>query len=274
VKPWVFLLWVLGCSSKAENVEMCPEGQAMDAAGVCQDVAGGAASDGDGGDDGPSDDGPSDDGPSDDGPSDGGAADDSGTADDSGASSVISTHGLERLQLVFPEAAGQILAPIPPSLNTENDVEYGNDELGRVVNGSGETLGFARHIFTPVFCVAGVCEAIQFMMVFSEDDQPQAVYHPDDLEHRLMKYFDGFYEPFSTEDMALLNGVFVAPPAVYGPVETVEEMVDGAHGTAPTLPAFEPVTVRGAVFTVWYIIRYGQRTQALLGEMEVLDVLP
>jgi hypothetical protein len=252
---------------------MCPEGQAMDAAGVCQDVAGGVASDEDGSDGGSSDGGSSDGGSSDGGSSDGGSSD-GGVVDDSGVSSTLSTDGLERLQWVFPEAAGQILAPIPPSLNTENDVEYGNDELGRVVNDAGETLGFARHIFTPVFCVAGVCEAIQFTMVFSEDDQPQAVYHPDDLEHRLMKYFDGFYEPFSAEDMTLLNGLFVAPPVVYEPVETVEEMVEGTHGTAPTLSAFQPVTVRGAVFTVWYIIRYGQRTQALLGEMEVLDVLP
>jgi hypothetical protein len=263
VKQSVLFLWVLGCFLKTENVELCPEGQAMDAAGVCQDVADGGTPDEDGSDDGSGDDGSSDGGPS-----------DGANVDDSGTSTAISTDGVERLQLVFPEAVGQILAPIPPSLNTENDVEYGNDELGRVVNDSGETLGFARHIFTPVFCVAGVCEAIQFTMVFSEDDQPQAVYHPDDLEHRLMKYFDGFYEPFSAEDMTLLNGLFVAPPVVYEPVETVEEMVEGTHGTAPTLSAFQPVTVRGAVFTVWYIIRYGQRTQALLGEMEVLDVLP
>ena len=156
----VLLMWVLGCSTKPD-VETCPEGQAMDAAGICQDVADGGTPD-----DGASDDGASDDDPSDD-----------GEVDDSGTSLVPSTDGVERLQSVFPQAVGQILAPIPSSLNTENDIEHGNDELGRVVDSSGDTLGFARHIFTPVYCVAGVCEAIQFVMTFSADHQPHAVYH-------------------------------------------------------------------------------------------------
>jgi len=262
VRISVVLIWMMGCSSKTDTVETCPDGQAMDAAGLCQDVADGGAPDPDpetGSDDG---------GTTADDPADGGAVTDSGSAD------LLSTEGLARLQLVFPEAVGQVMAPIPAALNTENDIDHGNDELGRVVDGNGETLGFSRHIFTPVYCVAGVCEAIQFVMAFSADKQPQAVYHPDQVEHRLMKYFDGFYESFSEEDMALLNDVFVAPPAVYEPITNVEEMVEGTHGTAPTLPEFQPVTVRGAVFTVWYIIRYGQRTQELLGQLEERDVLP
>jgi len=187
---------------------------------------------------------------------------------------VISTEGLERLQRVFPTAVGQVMGSIPSALNTDHDIDSGNDEIGRVVDSSETTIGYARHIFTPVYCVAGVCEAIQFMMAFSADYQPLAVYHPDDFAHRLMKYFDGYYDPFDSEDMVLLNSVFVDPPEAYAPVENVEQMVEGTHGTAPTLPEFQPVTVRGAVFTVWYIIRYGQRTQVLLAEMEAGDALP
>ncbi len=232
----------------------------MDASGRCRDVAGGA----DDVDDGDDVDDASD-------PVDGGVGSDTSGPDTNPI--TINTDGLERLQRVFPAAVGQVITPIPAALNTDNDLENGNDELGRVVDASETTLGFARHIFTPVYCVAGVCEAIQFMMAFSAEYEPLAVYHPDDMQHRLMKYYDGLYEPFDAADMELLNSVFVDPPAVYEPVEEVEQMVEGTHGTAPTLPEFQPVTVRGSVFTVWYIIRYGQRTQVLLGEMEAADAL-
>jgi len=180
---------------------------------------------------------------------------------------TIDTTGIERLQLVFPGAVGHYPVAIPESQNTENDIFYGNDELSIVVEASGETIGFMRRIFTPVFCAAGVCEAIQFIMTFEPSGAQKSVYHPDDFKHLLLKYIDGYYLVFDEADMALLNGVFVSPPDEYAGVEDVEELVEGTHGTAPTLPEYQPVTVRGAVFTVWYIVRYGQQTSALMGTM-------
>lgn len=222
----------------------------MDAAGECLDVAGAGDSDPD-------------------------SDPEADPEEDSGEPTApLSTEGLARVQRVFPGAVGVRFGDIPDSLNSENDLEHGNTSLGRVLDTSGQTLGFVRHIFTPVYCVAGVCEAIQFVMAFAPEQHPRAVYHPDDFEHRLMKYFDGFYEPFSVDDWTLLNTVFADPPAAFASVETVEEMVEGTHGSAPTLPEFQPVTVRGAVFTVWYIIRYGQQTETLMNEMEAHSALP
>ena len=238
------------CSSK-EDEFACPDGQAMAATGECVNIAGSAeepASE-------PEPTTPPD-------------------VDSGDSSDALSTDGLDRIQSIFPTAVGIRNGEIPDQQNMANDVELGNTSVGRVLNEAGETLGFKRHVFTPVYCVAGVCEAIRFVMTFTPEYRPLAVYHPNDLEYRLMKYFDGYYEPFNEEDWALLNDVFSNPPDAYAPVESVEEMVDGTHGTAPTLPAFQPITVRGAVFTVWYIIRYGQQTQEILTELEALDALP
>ena len=64
--------------------------------------------------------------------------------------------------------------------------------------------------------------------------------------------------------MALLNQLFVDPPAEYAPVESVEELIDGAYGSAPTLPEYQEITVRGAVFTIWYILNYGKATREVI----------
>jgi hypothetical protein len=198
-------------------------------------------------------------------------ADDSATPQPEDSGLTMDTTGLERLQAVFPEAVGHYPLAIPASHNTENDLFYGNDEVSIVVEASGETIGLMRHIFTPVFCSAGVCEAIQFVMTFEPNGAQKSVYHPDDFKHPLMKYIDGYYLLFDEADMALLNEVFVSPPDVYVGVEDVEDLVEGSHGTAPTLPEYQPVTVRGAVFTIWYIIRYGQRTSALMATMGLTE---
>ena len=255
---WILGVWVFlgACAGKEE--EACPAGQAMDAAGDCLDVAG---SGGDEPDPGP--------GVGADTDSESAPEEDSGEPDE-----PLSVDGLERVQSVFPTAVGMRIIPIPAERNSANDLEHGNTSLGRVLDDAGETLGYVRRIFTPVYCVAGVCEAIQFAMAFTPEYRPLAVYHPDNIEHRLMKYFDGFYEPFNADDWVLLNTVFVDPPDAYAPVETVEEMVEGTHGTAPTLPEFQPITVRGAVFTVWYIIRYGQQTETLLNAMGATRAQP
>jgi len=246
MKPWIgcaasLLLSWAGCS---EPTYFCEDkNAAMTAAGECWPIKGtGEAAGGDSATPQP---------------------DDSGLTPD--------TTGLERLQVVFPGAVGHYPLAIPESDNTDNDVFYGNDELSMVVEASGETIGFMRRIFTPVFCSAGVCEAIQFIMTFEANGTPKLVYHPDDFKHLLMKYIDGYYLLFDEADMALLNEVFVSPPDVYAGVEDVEELVEGSHGTAPTLPEYQPVTVRGAVFTVWYIIQYGQRTSTLMATMGLTE---
>ena len=242
MSPWVgcaglVLIFWAGCSEQTYYCE--DKNSAMTASGECWPIKGTEGSD------------------------DGDSA--SPSPEDSGQ--TIDTTGLDRIQLVFPEAVGHMPVAIPESQNTENDIFYGNDELSIVVEASGETIGFVRRIFTPVYCVAGVCEAIQFTMTFEPNGAQKSVYHPNDFKHLLLKYIDGYYSVFDEEDMALLNEVFVSPPEEYAGVESVDELVEGTHGTAPTLPEYQPVTVRGAVFTVWYIVQYGQRTAALLSTM-------
>ena len=184
---------------------------------------------------------------------------------------VLSTAGLDKVQKVFPEAVGVFRVAIPDASNSSEDVELGNDEIRRVVDGSGSTLGFVRPVFTPVYCVADVCEAVLFDMAFGPDGVQRAVYHPGGIQFVLLKYYDGTYDPFNEADMELLNELFVSPPAAYEPVETVDELVDGAHGSAPTLPEFQDITIRGAVFTVWYILRYGIDTRTMIGELGLTE---
>ena len=177
---------------------------------------------------------------------------------------ALFTGGLDKVKTVFPTAVGMVRLPIPDERNDPADVELGNTELRRVVDAEGNSLGFIRPIFTPVYCAADVCEAVLFDMAFELGGAQRAVYHPGGIQFLLMKYIDGTYAPFEDADMELLNRLFVEPPAAYAPVETVEGLVDGAHGSAPTLPEYQDLTVRGAVFTIWYILNYGQTTRELI----------
>lgn len=183
---------------------------------------------------------------------------------------ALDTVGLDKVKVVFSDAVGMIRVGIPEELNDPSDVELGNTEVQTVVDERGEVLGYVRSIFTPVYCGAGVCEAVKFDMAFGPDGLQRAVYHPGGMQFLLMKYIDGTYDPFDDADMALLNSLFVAPPDLYAPVESAEDLVDGAYGSAPTLPEFQPLTVRGAVFTVWYIVQYGAVTREVLNEMALV----
>jgi hypothetical protein len=156
---------------------------------------------------------------------------------------------------------------VDPAQLLAQDADLGNGDLLILRDGEGAALMAARRVYTPVFCTAGVCEAVVFMLVYEPDGTFVALFHPDEERLPLKKYWADEYLSFTPEDMALLSVQLAAPPDLLLTAEDADALVDGSHGTAPTWPEYQPYVVRGAAFTCFVVLDYSVRTQAALASL-------
>jgi hypothetical protein len=138
----------------------------------------------------------------------------------------------------------------------------------RLFDADGVLLGHARTVFTPIDCVAGVCEAIRFVLLFHPDGSFLDVFHPEGTPNKLKKYFQDEYLDFTAEDMDQLRAQLLDPPEVLLGAGNNDALVEGTNASAPTLPEYQPYVVRGAAFTVYTILRYMLDTQDVLAALE------
>lgn len=166
-------------------------------------------------------------------------------------------------QKLTDAACGNAIA-LPEALIGEDDVELGNTRLADLYDGGGQLIAHARPVFTPIDCVAGVCEAIRFVLLFEPDGTFLDVFHPEGTPNKLKKYWQDDYLDFDETDMALLRAQCASPPSILVQAADNDALVQGTNASAPTLPEYQPYVVRGAAFTVYTIVQYTIDTQEVL----------
>ncbi len=291
------LLAFMACSSDSKEplYAECPEGWVMVGPAECEpsdsaDGAGGSVGDDSGQEDG---DGPPPDDSGSGGDDTARAGTDSGGGGSSGSDSAapgpdsgdgdtgpgtgdapdelcarpISEEDLSVYRGYFPDAECGSEVTIPDAYLLTEDEELGNVDVVLFYGADGSVLGQVRRVFTPVYCTADVCEAILFMLVLEADTTFLDILHGDGVRYKLKKYWEDLYLTFTDEDMTLLKEQLADPPPVLLEASSTDALVEGTHGTAPTLPEYQPFVVRGAAFTCYVILEYLVSTQTALAEI-------
>lgn len=276
--PFMVFLVFTACSSgeKEPRYAGCPEGWVVVGPGEC-DPGESVDESGDSGQSGVGDSGgdDTDGGDPDSGDSalpgrDSGEGDSAHGAGDTGealCARPISEEDLSVYREYFPDVACGSAVAIPEAHLLSEDEEYDNVDLLLFFGSDGALLGQARRIFTPVYCAADVCEAIVFRLVYEADTTFLDIRHGEGLLFLLKKYWEDRYETFSEEDLNLVKAQLADPPSILLAAPDTSSLVEGTHGTAPTLLVYQPYVVRGAAFTCYLILQYSVRTQSALAEM-------
>jgi hypothetical protein len=281
--PFMVFLVFAACSSgeKEPLYAGCPEGWVVVGPGECdpgesvddsgdsgQRDGGDSAQTDSGGDD--TDGGDPDSGDSASPGRDSGEGDSAHGAGDTGealCARPISEEDLSVYRAYFPDVACGSAVAIPEAHLWSEDEEYGNVDLLLFFGSDGALLGQARRIFTPIYCTADVCEAVVFRLVYEADTTFLDLLQGDGLLFLLKKYWEDRYETFSEEDMALVKTQLAAPPSILLAAPDTSSLVEGTHGTAPTLLEYQPYVVRGAAFTCYIVLQYSVSTQSALAEV-------
>lgn len=156
---------------------------------------------------------------------------------------------------------------IPERLLSADDLENENNFYDELYDAQEALVGYARDIFTPVYCTGGACQAIHFVLVFDPQLGFLDVFHPTGTSHDFMKYWQDSYDPFTEADLDKLRDVLRHPPQVLLDTEDYADLVIGASETAPTREQYQDVVVRGAAFTVYQVLNYMLETKAILEEL-------
>lgn len=176
---------------------------------------------------------------------------------------------------VYPELNRKRVIEIPEEfLHSEFD-DYFNTYILELYNDTCEKIGYAREITTEVGCVTGVCLPIHYYECLDADGVHLDVYSAlegKDLATETDElYFRKYWEEhiiFNEQDMVLTRSLIEDPPDAYRAVTDAAELVEGLTSTAPTVPEFIDITVRGGVFTIWIMIHYRDVTEEIVIDMQ------
>jgi hypothetical protein len=190
-----------------------------------------------------------------------------GVLGDGDESALIPQEELDLYRPYFPAAEQGRRFELSPDALPSEDIENGNLHGVVLQDDQGEVLGYARTVFTPVGCEAGVCAAVRFTLVFDADFWPFDVFHVPGMAYDFKKYWQDEYLTFDTQDLSLLIDLVRSPPDLLLAAPTQADLVDGTNGSAPTRPEFQAYVVRGAVFTCYQVVQYAVDTGTLLAAM-------
>ncbi len=193
---------------------------------------------------------------------------------------VLSEKEEGNLRPVYPDIDRKIVHLIPDEELDEFD-RGANKYLLELVDSDCKTIGYAREINTGVGCLGSACAPIHYYECLDAGGVHKDVYCLESDPNFFRKFWEAKHVVFDAADMKLTRDFVANPPEEYlavtpcppgeeeeaidcGPAELVELLPGGNIDTAPTIPKFIPITVRGGVFTIYKMILYRLATEAIV----------
>ena len=178
---------------------------------------------------------------------------------------ILSDEERAFLMPVFDDLDRKRVIDIPEEfLISNHDLTY-NTKIFELYNSDCDIIGYGREIFTDIPCFGGVCLDIHYYQCLNPDGSHKDVSSIREDPYFYRKYWAGSHDLFTEEDVALTRELITNPPDEYTDVEDIAQMVDldygGSQTTAPTVPEFQDITVRGGVFTIYVMIEYRWLTE-------------